>query len=598
MSTVKRIFPRARVVLMVAILVSGARPGLAGSRTVKLQIAPVFDGVPLQFDSLTYTTATRQKFSVTRLDFLLSNFALRRNNGVWLEQTNWYAFISARDNKTVSRVDNVPAGDYDRLRFLVGLKPEVNHSQAADYPAGHPLNPDVNDLHWGWMGGYVFFALEGNWLQPDGRQSGFSYHLATDRQLMMVELPISLDVSGDSDLRLSLDINQILGGTPGIAFTTATTSTHSRTNDSLADWLSSNVERAFAVMGVSATSLTESARQRLHLEMAPDATSYRLTISAFFPRPALPADNPLTDQGVALGRRLFFDPQLSINNSQSCSSCHIPSAAFADNAAVSVGAEGYKGTRNAMPLFNLAWKSSYFWDGRAATLRQQVLQPIQNSIEMHENLTKLTVKLNADKDYPALFASAFGHSDVTPDRIARSLEQFLLAQVSFDSKFDRVINGSAKFTPEEQRGFELFHTEYDPLHGQFGADCFHCHGGPLFQSQAFANNGLDTTFSDLGRFAVTGRAGDQGKFAVPSLRDVAVTAPYMHDGRFKTLEEAVAHYCTGMKRSATLDPNLAKHPDGGVPLSEADQMALVAFLRTLTDERFHEPTGTAVARVR
>ena len=132
----------------------------------------------------------------------------------------------------------------------------------------------------------------------------------------------------------------------------------------------------------------------------------------------------------------------------------------------------------------------------------------------------------------------------------------------------------------------MFHTEYDPYHQQFGADCFHCHGGPLFQSQSFANNGLDTKFTDLGRYLVTGRKGDEGKFAVPSLRNVELTAPYMHDGRFKTLEAAVAHYCTGMKRSTTLDPNLAKHPDGGVPLSEADQKALVAFLKTLTDERF------------
>jgi cytochrome c peroxidase len=135
----------------------------------------------------------------------------------------------------------------------------------------------------------------------------------------------------------------------------------------------------------------------------------------------------------------------------------------------------------------------------------------------------------------------------------------------------------------------LFNTEYDPYHGQFGADCFHCHGGPLFQSQNFANNGLDSTFYDLGRYKITKRAGDEGKFSVPSLRNVAVTAPYMHDGRFRTLEEVVEHYCTGMKRSATLDPNLAKHPDGGVPLSADDKSALVAFLKTLTDEKYLRP---------
>jgi cytochrome c peroxidase len=188
-------------------------------------------------------------------------------------------------------------------------------------------------------------------------------------------------------------------------------------------------------------------------------------------------------------------------------------------------------------------------------------------------------------NYASLFNAAFGSPEITPEKISLSLENYLLTLTSFDSKFDRVLRGEEKFTPQEQRGFELFNTEYDPRRGQYGADCFHCHGGPLFQSQTFANNGLDSTFTDLGREKVTGKTSDAGKFAVPSLRNVALTAPYMHDGRFETLAESVAHYCTGMKRSATLDPNLAKHPDGGVPLSADDQRALVTFLKTLTDER-------------
>lgn len=154
----------------------------------------------------------------------------------------------------------------------------------------------------------------------------------------------------------------------------------------------------------------------------------------------------------------------------------------------------------------------------------------------------------------------------------------------YDSKFDRVLDGRAEFTEQEQRGFELFHTEYDPRRGQFGADCFHCHGGPLFQSQSFGNNGLDSGFRDLGRFLITKKEGDKGRFAVPSLRNVAATGPYMHDGRFKTLDDVIEHYASGVKRSPTLDPNLAKHPDGGVPLSDSDKKALIAFLKCLTDE--------------
>ncbi|HZL13197.1 MAG TPA: cytochrome c peroxidase [Verrucomicrobiae bacterium] len=375
----------------------------------------------------------------------------------------------------------------------------------------------------------------------------------------------------------------------------ATDTSHSRTNDLLAVKLRENIENSFSVETVKDFSpIAELSRGTNHIEIAPNATPYHLTISQFAPQPDLPRDNPLTVEGVALGGKLFFDGRLSANNSESCATCHNPRRAFTQPQRVSRGADGDPGTRNAMSLENLAWKDSFFWDGRAASVRAQVLQPIQNPIEMHESLTNLVAKISADKNYHRLFANAFGPPEITADKIARALEQFVLAQVSFNSKFDRVMNGTAKFTKEEARGYILFNTEYDPYHGQFGADCFHCHGGPLFQSQDFANNGLDSAFTDLGRYAITKRAGDKGKFAVPSLRNVAVTAPYMHDGRFKTLGEVIEHYCTGMKRSATLDPNLAKHPDGGVPLGDADKKALVAFLKTLTDEKFLQPKTPAV----
>ncbi|MDB6017521.1 MAG: hypothetical protein JWR19_2010 [Pedosphaera sp.] len=580
--------------LLVWWLVLGAiYPADGASANLKFQIVPQFNGASLAFDSLTNATTAGQRISVTRLDFLLSNIALHRPDGTWVAQTNWFAYVSAREGKTRFELNNIPTGNYDRVRFLIGLTPEINHKDAAEFPATHPLNPDVNGLHWGWTGGYVFLALEGNWQQPDGKQSGYSYHLATDRQLMTVELPVLLNLSSNQEVRLALNVDQIFARPARFVLNDATTSTHSRTNDAIANQLRAGIEHAFALAQVqpaAVASLPSTATN--HLDVASNATPYRLTISHFFPRPALPTDNPLTEQGVELGRQLFFNPQLSINHSQSCAACHKPTAAFTDSRSVSTGAEGQSGTRNAMPLFNLAWKSSYFWDGRAATLREQVLLPIQNPIEMHTSLTNVVARLNLSTNYPALFAHAFSSPEITPDRIARALEQFLLTQVSHNSKFDRVLNGQARFSNDEQRGFELFHTEYDPHREQFGADCFHCHGGPLFQSQSFANNGLDSDFTDAGRSVVTGQEGDRGKFAVPSLRNVEVTAPYMHDGRFKTLDEAVEHYCTGTKRSATLDPNLAKHPDGGVPLSDADKRALIAFLKTLTDERFHPQTNT------
>jgi cytochrome c peroxidase len=553
---------------------------------LRMDFIPQFNGAPLAFDALKNQTAAGQKISVSRLDFLASEIALRRADGVWIGQTNWFAYISARDGKTNFTLENIPAGNYDRVRFNIGLAPQINHGDAAQWPAGHALNPDVNRLYWGWSREYVFLALEGGW-QNGGSESGFSFHLATDRELMTIELPAALDLNSSREIQVILDIGKIFSATNKIELSETGDATHSRTNDALAGELRQNVEAAFTVKNVRELSpLTELSHGTDHIEIGPKANPYRFSFSKFFPQPDLPRDNPLTGEGVALGGRLFFDRRLSSNDRLSCAACHRPNDALSDPRRFSRGVNGQIGTRNAPPLENLAWKNLFFWDGRAKTLREQVLQPIQNPIEMHDTLPDVVAKISADNDYHRLFASAFGSPEITSDKIARALEQFLLVQVSFDSKFDHVINGNAKFTDEEQRGYELFNTEYDPRHGEFGADCFHCHGGPLFQSQDFANNGLDSAFRDLGRYIITKRAGDAGKFSVPSLRNVAVTAPYMHDGRFRTLDEVVEHYCTGMKRSATLDPNLAKHPDGGVPLSADDKRALVAFLKTLTDERF------------
>ncbi|MSU32958.1 MAG: cytochrome-c peroxidase [Pedosphaera sp.] len=278
---------------------------------------------------------------------------------------------------------------------------------------------------------------------------------------------------------------------------------------------------------------------------------------------------------------MFGENLFSINGSQSCASCHQASSAFVDaGRRTSLGAEGIAGTRNTQSLENLAWQTTFFWDGRAASLREQVLQPIGNLIEMHESLTNVVSKLERAGYGPA-FAAAFGTSLITVDRVSRALEQYLLTRVSGDSKFDRSARGEEILTSEEQRGFELFQTEYDPRREQFGADCFHCYGGIFFSDFAYHNNGLDLTESlrDTGRAAITGRSFDLGRFKTPSLRNVAITAPYMHDGRFASLEEVVAHYSGGVKRSPTLDPNLAKHPANGISLSSADQRALVAFLK-------------------
>jgi cytochrome c peroxidase len=239
-----------------------------------------------------------------------------------------------------------------------------------------------------------------------------------------------------------------------------------------------------------------------------------------------------------------------------------------------------------MPLFNLAWHKELFWDGRVTGLRHQALVPIQDAHEMAETLDGAVAKLTEVPEYAALFRKAFGDDAITAERIGLALEQFLLTLISQDSKFDRAARGELELTKEEREGLRLFITEHDPARGLRGADCFHCHGGNLFTSGAFANNGLDSQFADAGRFAVTGNEADRGKFRVPSLRNVAASAPYMHDGRFDTLEQVVEHYNSGIQPSANLDPNLAKHPKLGLSLTDAEKKALVAFLRTLTDDGF------------
>lgn len=529
---------------------------------------------------------------VTRLDCLLSGLALQKEDGSWLESKDWFAYLSTAAGRLTAKVSGMPAGEYKGIRFRIGVDESTNKSDPNRFAADHALNPQVNGLHWGWQGGYIFMALEGR-LSKDGKESGFSYHIANAPQLMTVELPVAFRGGRPLTLALEFDVQQALAG---IDFAKDGTSTHSRAGDALAAKLKANIEHAFRVR-----SMNYDVYQTPSFATAPaplPAGTHALTpaMTQRFPQVKLPADNPLTQEGVALGRELFHDTRLSINHTQSCASCHDQKHAFADARRFSPGAQQQKGTRNAMPLFNLAWQTSFFWDGRAATLREQVLMPIQDAHEMNETLPKVIAKLSADWECTQAFAKAFGSAEITPERIAKALEQFLLTLVSQDSRFDRAVRKVAELSESEKRGLQLFVTEFDPKRGLRGADCFHCHGGTLFTSQPFANNGLELAEDDHGRMAVTQNAAERGKFKTPSLRNVARTAPYMHDGRFATLEEVVEHYSSGVRRTATLDPNLAKHPEGGIQLTPQEKADLVAFLKTLTDESFTGTATTTAAR--
>lgn len=613
--------------------------------TLQIEITPKVSGDNLQPASFRYQTSAGETFSITRVSYLASNFALQRNDGSWLEISNSVAWLDYDSNRNSVRLDKIPEGEFRAVRFAVGLNTNLNHADIAQFPASHPLNPNLNGLHWSWQGGYIFLALEGLWRNANGQLDGWAYHLARDPNATRITLAASLEITNETKVELDLDLATLLNAPRPLSFGKDGSSTHSRDGDPISAALTANLPGAFRVHRI--TQLNETEIVIAHptpLYLPAKFTPYEFQMSATFPIPDLPRDNPLLVERVELGKKLFFDKQLSINNQQSCADCHAPEKAFTDGRRTARGAQGDFGPRNSMPLFNLAWKKEFFWDGHAKSLREQVLQPIQNPIEMHQSLTNLVEKLGGPglqpvvsgvppetigahspqslsldlsklsvtspsgatpdgtggtpvlpmkTDYPALFAAAFGSPEITAEKISLALENYLLTLTSSDAKFDRVLRGDEKFTLAEQRGFELFSTEYDPRRGQFGADCFHCHGGPLFQSQAYGNNGSDGALVDVGREKVTGKASDRGKFSVPSLRNVALTAPYMHDGRFRTLEDVVEHYSTGIPRSATLDPNLAKHPDGGVPLSAQDKHALVAFLKTLTDEKLSSSSASA-----
>ncbi len=523
--------------------------------------------------------------AVTRLDWLVSGLALQRPDGSWMEGRDWVGALSAAEGRLHVDADGVPAEEFRAVRFRVGVPPEIDAGDPAQWPPNHALHPEVNHLHWGWQGGYIFLALEGRW----GASGGFSYHLAHDEEPMLVELPVEFRGGGPVTIAIALDTMKLL---KGVNFSHDGNSTHSRPGDALAVRMKKNVMSAFRVENVSYDTWQPIVAEKSAAPLPEGTRSYRLEITQRFPQVRLPADNPLTVEGVALGRRLFHDPRLSINDTQSCASCHDQTHGFADARQFSVGAEGRAGKRNAMPLANLAWQDAFFWDGRAGSLRDQVLMPIQDPHEMNERLDRVVAKLEKDAAYPAEFAKAFGSPGIATDPLARALEQFLLTLISQESKFDRAVRNRAELSEEEKRGLQLFVTEFDPRRGMRGADCFHCHGGTLFTDHQFHNNGLALEESDFGRMAVTGLAADRGKFKAPSLRNVAVTAPYMHDGRFATLEEVVEHYSGGVQRTAALDPNLAKHPDSGLGLSAEEKRALVAFLKTLTDETFLHPNPT------
>lgn len=312
----------------------------------------------------------------------------------------------------------------------------------------------------------------------------------------------------------------------------------------------------------------------------------KLVIPSNFPQVSENINNPLTSEGVALGRLLFFETRLSGNNSISCSSCHRPELAFSDAVAqTNVGATGIPLPRNSPALINLAWAGNgLLWDGAAISLETQAPLPITDLHEMNQKIPELEAELKQVPDYVSRFRTVF-NDEIKIELIANALAQFQRTLISGNSKYDQFIR--------KENGITLTQVEQDGLL-LFKAKCSSCHAGELFTDHGFHNNGIDGSFSNqtlngvfLGRNRITNDLSDLGKFKTPTLRNVNLTEPYMHDGRFITLEQVLDHYSTGVKSSPTLDPLLIQNNGKlGVNLSNEDKIAIIAFLKTLNDYTF------------
>lgn len=311
---------------------------------------------------------------------------------------------------------------------------------------------------------------------------------------------------------------------------------------------------------------------------------YPFRVPTHFPEPVFDTENPASQAGVQLGRMLFYDKRLSANNQVSCASCHNPKLAFSDGVRLSnAGVSAAALLRHSPALFNLAWANNgLFWDGGATNLESQAFAPLTAHDEMAQDLNQLVTELQSVPEYVSGFHQAF-NEPVNAQNVAKALAQFERSLVSAGSKYDRYRLGINRetLTADELEGWKLVREK-----------CQGCHAGELFTDQSYHNNGIDSDFSNTehegirqGRYRISYNTADLGKFKTPSLRNVAWTAPYLHDGRFITLEEVIEHYSTGIKGSATLSSAL---PEGGFGFSKKEKRQMIAFLHTLTDHSFIE----------
>lgn len=341
------------------------------------------------------------------------------------------------------------------------------------------------------------------------------------------------------------------------------------------------------VIFIAAISITGCKRDVSLDDVLPDSSALiSFTVPEGWPQPIYTFNNnKLTQQGFELGRKLFYDVRLSKDKSVSCGSCHQQFAGFAHlDHPLSHGINGLFGLRNSQGIFNMAWKPAFFWDGGVINIENQPINPIENPVEMGNTVTNVVNDLSSDAGYKMLFAKAFGDETINSQRIFKALAQFMAAMVSSNSKYDKYIRKEAggEFTEQELRGLTLFREK-----------CASCHKEPLMSDFSYRNNGLapDIALNDTGRAHITADAADRYKFMVPSLRNIDLSRPYMHDGRFNTLDAVLEHYRSGIMASENLDPSLKD----GIEMTDQEKADIISFLKTLSDnsftkdKRFSEP---------
>lgn len=319
-----------------------------------------------------------------------------------------------------------------------------------------------------------------------------------------------------------------------------------------------------------------------------NTTPYLFPTLKFFPEMPVSVDNPVTVEGAELGRYLFYDPILSADSTFSCASCHRQEVAFSDSPnQFSLGIDGSFTSRHSMPLFNLAWYPMLFWDGRSTSIEDQVFHPLQTENEMNLDWTAATLRIKNSEFYQPIFKSVFGEIEIDSLLIAKAIAQFERTLISNNSRYDKVLRGESYFNAEEYDGFLL-------MNDQTKGNCLHCHttdGDALGTTARFSNNGLDHVFNpndytDKGKGNITGSTTDMGLFKIPSLRNIAVTAPYMHDGRFETLEDVLDFYSAGINNCVNIDSKIGFAHRGGAQLTTNEKDKIITFLNTLTDSAF------------